>query len=108
MTSSNGEKILSNILILLFYYLNVSHVLFCSLILITFIELKRMIQCVSLVNDDTNLKKFFENREYHKIFSKGSLIDNLENIYYELKSNIYKSMLENDYINFEKYLYFYD
>ena len=31
---------------------------------ITFIELKRMIQCVSLVNDDTNLKKFFENREY--------------------------------------------
>ncbi len=108
MTSSNGEKILSiTFLILLFYYLNVSHVLFCSLILITFIELKRMIQCVSLVNDDTNLKKFFENREYHKIFSKENLIDNLENIYYELKSNIYKSMLENDYINFEKYLYFY-
>lgn len=97
-----GKVLYLIILILLFYFFNISPVLFISLILIVFYELSIMIEETFRVMNAVSFKKNWKEKIIPKITLK-----NLENIYYELRKRIMKAMLEKDFITFEEMISYY-
>lgn len=97
-----GKVLYLIILILLFYFFNISPVLFISLILIVFYELSTMIEETFRVMNAVSFKKNWKEKIIPKITLK-----NLENIYYELRKRIMKAMLEKDFITFEEMISYY-
>lgn len=97
-----GKVLYLIILILLFYFFNISPVLFISLILIVFYELSTMIEETFRVMNAVSFKKNWKEKIIPKITLK-----NLENIYYELRKRITKAMLEKDFITFEEMISYY-
>lgn len=97
-----GKILYLIILILLFYFFNISPVLFMSLILIVFYELYNMIEETFIVMNTVSFKKTWKEKIIPKLTLK-----NLENIYYELRKRITKAMLEKDFIIFEEMISYY-
>ncbi|MCI6153386.1 MAG: hypothetical protein MR673_09750 [Fusobacterium perfoetens] len=103
MLLGEGKVLYLIILILFLYFLNISPILFCSLVFVIFYEIVKMIKETFLI---MNTIKFKENWK-EKIIPKLKKSENLENIYYELRKRITKAMLEKDFIVFEEMLFYY-
>lgn len=98
-----GKVLYLTISILFLYFLNISPVLFFSLIFIIFYEILKMIKEIFLIMNTIRFKENWNN----KIIPRLKKSENLENVYYELRKRITKAMLEEDFIVFEEMLFYY-
>lgn len=104
----DGENTLKLIIVvLLFYYFNISFILFFSLIFFIFYKIIKIIQYTFEYSNRENFKEIILKKEIiKKLIDKDKEI--FKNIIKELKDGIYETLINKEYILFEENIYYFE
>ena len=102
-----GKVLFLSTLVLLFYFFEISPVLFLGINLLIFTEIFKMIKLTFLVLDTSALKEeTFKNEIIPKIYNSEN-IKGLNNLYHEIKKSINKALSEKNFIYLEEMIFYY-